>query len=408
MHTRARLVAGAAAIAAAIASGSVAAQEQGLPGDAQLDVAEEHTTVTLDAPDPHRVYVLDPVFPHLIASKIWVYDGDDGALLGMMNTGYVPNLVLSPNHDELYIAETFWSRGARGERTDVVSIYDPKTLSPIGEVELPEGRFLVVTKRHDADISPDGRYFYSFNMAPLTAISVIDMEAREYKGEIEIPGCALVFPTGERAFASLCSDGSLLRARFDENLETEITRTDPFFDAANDPVFEHVGFDREAKTLHMVSYSGKYYSADLSGEEASFSEPWDFVSAEIGEREPASEGAEVTSEDTVRWRPGGWVPMTYHAASGRLYVIMHEGPDWTHKNAGGEVWEIDPESQEVVRRIELEEPAMSIAVTRDEEPLLVALSEANSLAVYDLATGEVKSRVEEIGDSPFVVMVEGS
>ncbi len=375
------------------ATGQTGADQGTLHPEAQLEVAEEHTTVTLDAPDPHRLYVLDPVFPHLIASKVWVYNGDDGKLLGMMNTGYVPNMALSPDHGSLYVAETFWSRGARGERADVVTTYDPRTLSPTGEVILPRGRFLVVTKRHGADVSPDGRYFYSFNMAPLTAISVVDLQENAYKGEIEIPGCALVFPTGERAFASLCADGSLLTATFDEGLTADVKRSDPFFDAENDPVFEHVGFDRENKVLHMVSYSGRHYSADLSGDEPVFSEPWDFVSEE---------------ERTEGWRPGGWQLMSFHAATGKLYVIMHEGEDWTHKAAGEQVWELDVEAKEVSRKIELEEEAMSIAVSRDDQPILAALSESASVVVYDLASGEPRSHIEEIGDSPFILMLEGN
>lgn len=370
-----------------------AEEQEGLTDEMRFGVAEEHVTNTLEPGNPHRVYVLDPVFPHLIASKVWVYDGDDGTLLGMMNTGYVPNLVLGQDHGELYVAETFWSRGTRGERADVITRYDPTTLSPTGEIGLPAGRFLVVPKRHDADLSLDGRYLYSFNLAPSTSVSVVDLQENEYKGEVEVPGCALVFPTGERSFASICSDGSLLRATFDEKLEAQIDRTEPFFDAENDPVFEHAGFDRDENKLHFVSYSGRYYGADLSGQETNFTEAWDFV------------GEEARGEG---WRPGGWQLMSYHQESDRLYVAMHQGDDWTHKAAGHQIWELDPANEQVLRKIELEEEAMSLAVTRDEQPLLVTLSESASVMTYDLASGEPKAHVEGIGDSPFLVMVEGN
>lgn len=367
-------------------------EQEGLPPEARLEVAEEHTTIVLEAPDPNRIYILDPVFPHLVASKVWVHSGEDGRLLGMINTGYVPNLVLAPDHSALYVAETFWSRGTRGERVDVVTAYDPRTLEPTGEVVLPRGRFLVVPKRHGADISPDGRYFYSFNMAPLTTVSVVDLQEMAYKGEIEVPGCALVFPSGERAFASLCSDGSLMTVRFDEALETEVGRAEPFFDAENDPVFEHAGFDRESRIVHMVSYAGLHYAVDLSGNEPVVSEPWDFVGDERAEE----------------WRPGGWQLLAYQADTGRLFVLMHRGEDWSHKQAGDEVWELDPVARDVVRQITLDEEAISIAVTRGDNPLLLALSEENSLVAYDLASGEARAHIEAIGDSPFLVMIEGN
>ena len=370
-----------------------AEEQEGISEGMRLGVAEEHTIRTLEPGNPHRVYVVDPVFPHLIASKVWVYDGDEGDLLGMMNTGYVPNLVLGNDHEELYVAETYWSRGTRGERIDLITFYDPQTLAPTAEVPLPAGRLLVVTKRFDAAISPDGKYLYSYNLAPSTSVSVVDVEQQEYKGEIEIPGCALVFPLQETSFASLCSDGSLLRAEFDENLEADVTRSEPFFDAESDPVFEHPGFDREEDKIHFVTYSGRYVGADLSGGEMNFTDMWDFASEEAPD-----EG----------WRPGGWQMSSYHAATDRLFVIMHQGQDWTHKAAGPEVWELDPASREVVRRIELMEEAMSIAVTQDDAPLLVALSEAASVTTYDLETGQAKAEIEGIGDSPFIIMVEGN
>jgi methylamine dehydrogenase heavy chain len=219
------------------------------------------------------------------------------------------------------------------------------------------------------------------------------VEAKEYKGEIEIPGCALVFPLGASSFASLCSNGSLLRAEFDENLKTEITRSEPFFDAENDPVFEHPGLDREERKIHFVTYSGEYIGADLSGDEMSFTDMWDFV------------GDEARADG---WRPGGWQMSSYHPGRDLLYVIMHQGLDWTHKAAGPQVWELDPESRQVVRKIELLDEAMSIAVTRDDQPLLVALSEEASVTTYDLETGDAKAQIEGIGDSPFIVMVEGN
>ena len=100
--------------------------------------------------------------------------------------------------------------------------------------------------------------------------------------------------------------------------------------------------------------------------------------------------------------------MSYHQDSDRLYVAMHQGEDWTHKAAGEQIWELDPANEQVLRKIELEEVAMSIAVTRDEAPLLVTLSESASVTTYDLASGEPKAHVEGIGDSPFILMVEGN
>jgi hypothetical protein len=49
--------------------------------------------------------------------------------------------------------------------------------------------------------------------------------------------------------------------------------------------------------LHLVSYSGRYYGADLSGQETSFTDSWDFV------------GEEARAQG---WRLGGWQLISYH------------------------------------------------------------------------------------------------
>ena len=47
-----------------------------VPEGAALGTQEDHPTLTLPEPQPHWVYILEPVFPHLIASKVWILDGD--------------------------------------------------------------------------------------------------------------------------------------------------------------------------------------------------------------------------------------------------------------------------------------------------------------------------------------------
>ena len=104
------------------------------------------------------------MFPYLVSSKVWILEGDTMQYKGMASAGYTANLVLSHDMSAFYVTETYWPRGSRGDRTDVVTTYDAKTLNPTDEVILPKGRFLVVPKKYNAQISSDGRYLYSFNM----------------------------------------------------------------------------------------------------------------------------------------------------------------------------------------------------------------------------------------------------
>ena len=80
---------------------------------------------------------------------------------------------------------------------------------------------------------------YVSNMTPATSVSVVDVKARKFIAEIETSGCNLVYPVGNRAFASLCGDGTVQVVSLDEqgNLKGR-ERSAKFFDPDKDPVTE--------------------------------------------------------------------------------------------------------------------------------------------------------------------------
>ncbi len=256
MRDRSR-VAVALVSAAWLMAGSMASAQQvppTMPERAQLSGQEEHPTLTLPEPNPHWLLVQDLNFPYLTATKSFLLNGDDLRILGMFNSGYLPNPVIARDNSAVYLAETFWSRGSRGDRTDVVTFFDPRKLEATGEVPLPRGRFLVVTKKPNAGLTTDGRYFLSFNMDPSTSVSVVDVQERRYLGELETPGCAHVFPMGPTRFAMLCADGSFATIDFDANAQAQVTDGQPFFNSDEDPVLEHPALHRALGqgVLHLL------------------------------------------------------------------------------------------------------------------------------------------------------------
>jgi hypothetical protein len=74
-----------------------------VPESAQLPTAEEHPTATLPEASPRSAYILEPVFPHLIVTKIGIVDGDSLGVVGMINGGYTANLGLAASASQLYI-----------------------------------------------------------------------------------------------------------------------------------------------------------------------------------------------------------------------------------------------------------------------------------------------------------------
>jgi methylamine dehydrogenase heavy chain len=383
---RGRRILGGLLLGATLLGSAALAQ---VPGQASLGTQEDHPTLNLPEPQPHWVYILEPVFPHLVASKIWILDGDTLQFKGMVNGGYTPNLALSPDRSAFYLAETYWSRGSRGDRTDVVTFFDPKTLEATGEVKLPQGRFLVVPKKNNVELTTDGRYLVSYNMAPSMGLSLVDVKERRYVGEIESGGCSLAYPTGPKSVAMLCPDGSLQNVVFDEQGKAVIENGQPFFDSENDPVFEHAALHRPSGQAFFISYDGWVYPTTLKGKPV------------VGER------WKLQAEADQGWRPGGWQVATFHAPTNRLFVLMHEGDKWTHKQAGHEVWVYDVQKKQRLQRIPLAHHSISLNVSQDDKPLLFALSETATVEVLDGTSYQSKGVKEGVGISPFLLYTVG-
>ncbi len=59
----------------------------------------------------------------------------------MLSTGFGFNGVVVPRNRSVILSpEVYFSRGTRGERTDVVTVYDPRKLEPVAEIGIPPKR----------------------------------------------------------------------------------------------------------------------------------------------------------------------------------------------------------------------------------------------------------------------------
>lgn len=373
--------------------GAVLAQQRDdLDPGAKLAVSESHQTATLSPAHARRLFVMDTAFPAAEAAKTYIIDGTTAKLEGMFSQGYWPNFATAPDGAYLYAVDTYFEKHTRGKRSDYLVVRDARTLAVLDDILLPNGRFLVVSKKYNFGVTPDGRYGLSFNLAPRTAVSVVDLKARKYVGDIDIPGCGLIFPQAATRFTSICADGSVATVTFDAALKSTTERLRKVFDAEKDPVFEHSGWDKQDSMLYLVAYSGTVFPLDLSGAVATKLPSWSLTSAE---------------ERAAGWKPGGWQLTHFHIPTKRLYVLMHQGHQWTHKNLGTEVWVFDAPSGKRVQKIPLDKPAQSIAVSQDAAPLLYTIPDGTEILIYDVATARLRSTLGNIGFSPTLLTVPG-
>lgn len=398
-----------AACAAAIASPPPVRSEAGAetPGAAAPETIG--SVLAPPPPAPHQVWVAD-----FVLERTAGFDGDTGQALGMLSTGVgaiAP--VFSQARSEIYLPETYYSRGSRGERTDLVTIYDATTLAPVSEVVLPPKRADIVHAMALSTLLDDGRFLALANFTPATSVTIVDVEERRLVGEIATPGCHLVYAAGPRRFFSVCGDGALLLVTLDaQGAEQSRTRSEPFFEVLGDPVTEKAV--RRGDEWIFVSFDGFVRTVDVAGESPRFAEPWSLFD---------------DAERAASWRIGGVQHLAVHEESGRLYSLMHRGGPDGHKDPGTEIWVYDLESRARVQTIELRNflgaflaqqvgadagallwllerivpspGADSIAVSQDDEPLLFALSRnAGTVGVWDARSGSFLRYLANVGLAP--------
>lgn len=338
-------------------------------------------------PTPHRIYVSDIAINHIVDGRLHVIDGDTLTYLGMISTGYAGNATLSLDRKELYVATTYYTRLARGERTDVVDIHDTQTLEHKGEIVIPARHAQALPYKGLARPSSDGRWLFVQNATPASSVTVVDLKTRKFAAEIPTPGCWIVIPsqTDGSRFATLCGDGTLQSVVLGDNGSPRSrTRSARFFHPDEDPVF--VQTDNIGDRHYFVSYKGKVYAADLSGDEPKVEAPWSLA-----------RGAEARKG----WRPGGYQLIAVHRKTGRLFVAVHaDGGEGSHKNPAKEIWVFDLEKKKRVAKLPGHN-AIAIAVSQADQPKLFAIDGLKmGLAVYDAgAKPRFLKRMEQIGEA---------
>jgi methylamine dehydrogenase heavy chain len=138
----------------------------------------------LPPPGPHWFWADDFTLFNDIDGRSLLIDADSGKLLGMLATGVVFGKIDLPrDYHVIYSAETYYSRGSRGERTDVVSYYDPATLEFTGEVVIPPRRQTGLLPASVSGLTDDDRFLLVYNFNPAQSVTVVDVGARKVAAE---------------------------------------------------------------------------------------------------------------------------------------------------------------------------------------------------------------------------------
>ena len=366
---------GGALLAAGLAAG--AAEAETFPNP--LPVENAGTVTRLSTPYPDNWVFLDYLAsPGLIDSKAELVNPDARyakQVIGQFSASYYANILVSTARPEVYVAETFYSRGTRGTRTDVITLYDKETLSPHDEIVLPGAkRWIGVVQPNAFQFADHETLGLVYNFTPRSTVTVVNLVTRQVLNEVPLPGCAMIYPTGPRGFSSMCADGTMVSVQLDKAGAVEAQNvTTAFNDLTDDPLFAAPGVI--GGVSYFVTYKGKVQPVDLSGVAPRLLPTWSLV---------------TDDEAKANWRPSGnqQIAGQIVGGSGRLYVLMQpNGKDGSHLEGGNQVWVFDVASHAKLATIILKGQAQCIAVSGGEHPRLMATTLGASLQVYDAITG---------------------
>ncbi len=342
-----------------------------------------------ERPAAHWVWVLDAALSSMPDGRAYLFDADSGTALGSLNTGYsFVAFALPRAYRDIYSAETYYSRHTRGVRTDVVSVYDPVTLSSKFEIALPAKRASTIPRLNDSALTDDDRFMAVFNLTPATSLSIVDTRSRKLVSEINIPGCSLAFPTGTRAFLSLCFNGGALVTELnDDGSMARQARVEKIFDSEGDFIADYGA--RAGNQWLFPSLNGNLFPLQTAGGLIKPDRPWTLMS---------------DAERAAGWRMSGFHGVAVHASRNELFLLLHQGALDSYKDSGTEVWVYDIGKQARLRRIPLAHPAVAIGVSQDQDAILVALDmPGQQLDVYTAADGTHLRTIAEAGITPALV-----
>ncbi len=357
-------------------------------GIASAELAvETPSTAKLSPPTPHWMWVSDLVFNAMVDGKAFLVDGDSGQMLGMLSTGYFfASALQDSGYQTIYSPEVYMSRGTRGDRTDIIAVYDPQSLEPVDEIVIPAKHFSGVPVIGHAAISTDDQFIAIYNFTPAQSVSIVDAKNKKFLHEVETPGCAEVFAGGARAFNMICGDGSMLTLILDDTGTVTTARSDKFFDPRADMIDDKMA--PYGNSWAFFTKSGKVQMIEMAAGTPTFAEPWDLF------------GPDQLAD---QWMLGGYQYATICESTGELYVLVHRGGKYTHKHPGMDVWVYDLKSKKRTRMISLSHPATSIQVSPDSKPLLfTADAEHSGVHVYDAATGSHKHDIQGLASNPLL------
>jgi hypothetical protein len=152
----------------------------------------------------HRIWIADRIWRHTA-----LFDGDTGDVIGMVDGpsghGHAEAAdARARSRRDLLGRPRVLARHARRARRLRDDLRRPQLLGEGRDRAADATRATRNTSIAYAAMLDGERFLGTFNLFPYASVSIVDLEERRFASEVVIAGCAGIFPTGERRFATLC------------------------------------------------------------------------------------------------------------------------------------------------------------------------------------------------------------
>lgn len=349
------------------------------------------SSVTIKQDMADRVFLMDSVFMHLTESRLNVFDVKTGKFLGMVPTSFNGHAKVDVKRKKIYVMTTYYDRVTRGNRSDVVEIWDADSLSFEKEIKIPPKRAQALNYKNIIQQTTDGKFLLIQNATPAMSVSVVNLDRGLFVNEITATaGCWSVNNIANKpnGFFSICGDGSILVIELDKdgNISNQI-RSNAMFNPDVDPIFiVNSPFNNK---YYFVSFNGNIYSAEIKENDIVIDSKWSFLD-EKGIKE--------------NWKPGGYNLFDIDNSTGLLYVLMHSNAkEGSHKFPSEEIWVIDLNKKVVVSKIPAEN-YLSLSVQQNKK--LLFATDASNLYIYKIADKNLNllNKVEKAGEAALEII----
>jgi methylamine dehydrogenase heavy chain len=360
-------------------------------GSAALaDLPVEELSVVPAVTAKNRAYVSDIAIGHIGDGKLHVIDTDTGNYLGVIGSGFAGQVTYSPDGSEILLATGYLSRGQRGERTDILEVWDATTLAFKYEIEIVPKRAMALNYRNTIRTSADGRWVFVQNATPASSVTVVDLGQRRMAAEIPTPGCWGIYPPAGSSdrFSTLCGDGTIATILLDgEGNAADRHLSEKLFDADKDAWF--IQGEQDGDTYRFATFLGNIATVDVGGDSAKLLDTWSLV--------------RTRDDRKAGWRPGGYQPLAVHPGSGRLYVAMHPGgAEGSHKNPAKEIWAFDLKTRKRVARMP-GHAAIALTAAAGGKRVLAIDIEKLSLVAIEVGAKPRARVLTQVGEIPVQV-----